>query len=155
MPKINLPKEMLGKESLKSLPAKEKEEYLNNLIKRILELNPNGITLTQIKEKMGLSSSTLWHHLEVLKCTALSRKISRGNIDIYYPFGHFKTLVESKKGDATYSISSVKNDDGNFICIHEKRDNRMGSHIVVRGIAIPITLTEDLDKALKKAKRHN
>ena len=92
MTKINLPKEVLGKEAFKTLPAKGKEEYLSNLLKKILDLNPEGVTISQIKESAGLTYSTIWHHLEILSCTAQGKKISHGNLDVYYPIGNMSHL---------------------------------------------------------------
>ena len=69
------------------MPAKEKEEYMSNLLKKILELNPEGVTISQIREATGFTYSTIWHHLEILSCTAQGHKISRGNMDIYFPSG--------------------------------------------------------------------
>ena len=83
MAKIELPKDMLDKESFKTLPAKEKEEYLSNSLKKILDLNDDGVTISQIREATGLNYSTIWHHLEILSCTAQAHKISRGNLDVY------------------------------------------------------------------------
>ena len=94
MAKINIPKEMLGKDSFKTLPAKEKEEYVNNLLRKVLELNPEGITISQIRDATGLVYSTIWHHLEILSCTAQGRKISHGNMDLYFPAGEIDNLKE-------------------------------------------------------------
>jgi len=146
MAKINLPKEMLAKESFKTLPAKEKEEYVSNLLKKVLELNPEGITISQIREATGLTYSTIWHHLEILSCTAQAHKISRGNLDVYYHNGIGNHLNEYRKGDANYAISTVENREGKFVCIHEKRQNRLGNHTVCRGINIPEDLIDDINK---------
>jgi DNA-binding transcriptional ArsR family regulator len=152
MAKLNLPKELLQKESFKTLPAKEKEEYLSNLLKKILELNREGVTLSQIKEAAGLTYSTIWHHLEVLSCTAQCHKISRGNLDIYYPTGKSTHLNDYTKGKVCYSISTVENNDGKFVCIHEKRENRMGNQTVCSGIQIPLELIDDFIKTFSKVK---
>lgn len=149
---INLPKDVLQKESFKSLPAKEKDEYLSNLLKKILELNPEGITISQIREATGLTYSTLWHHLEILGCTAQAHKVSRGNLDVYHPCGTVKHLNEYAKGKAQYAVSSVTNNEGSFVCIHEKRENRSGNPAVCSGISIPVELIDDLIKTLSKAK---
>ena len=155
MAQINLPKDMLQKEAFKTLPAKEKEEYVSNLLKKILELNPDGITISQIKEATGLTYSTIWHHLEVLSCTAQSHKISRGNLDVYYPTGKVDHLNEYDKGKARYAISAVENDKGKFVCIHEKRENRLGNHTVCKGIDIPIELIDKLIEQFNKIKKAN
>lgn len=152
MVKINLPKEILQKETFKSLPAKEKDEYVGNVLKKIIELNPDGITITQIKEATGLTYSTIWHHLEILSCTAQADKVSKGNLDVYYPCGKFSHLNEYTKNKAKYLISTVENNEGKFICIHEQRENRLGNHIVSKGISIPVELIDNLTEDLNKVK---
>ena len=153
MAKINLPKEMLAKEAFKTLPAKGKEEYVDNFLRKILELNPGGVTISQIREASGLTYSTVWHHLEILCCTAQGHKISRGNLDVYYPAGKSDHLNEYSKGKAKYEISMVKNNEGKFVCIHGKRQNRLGNHTVCEGINIPVELIEDIIKELNKVKK--
>ena len=157
MPKINLPQEILQKETFKSLPAKEKDEYLGNLLKKILELNPEGVTISQIKDATGFTYSTLWHHLEVLSCTAQCHKTSRGNVDIYYPTGTMNHLNDYNKGKIHYALSTAENDEGKFVCIHEKKENRTGSLAVCKGVSIPIELIDkiidDLSK-IKESKSH-
>ncbi len=155
MVKINLPKELLQKEAFKTLPAKEKEEYLTNILIKILQLNPDGVTTSQIKEATGLTYSTLWHHLEILKSTTLSRKISRGKIDVYYPLGNLNHLSDYNKDNVVYTFTTVGNSDGNFVCIHEKRENSLGSYTIVRGIALPVELIDDIINTLNKAKEQS
>ncbi|MBI2134815.1 winged helix-turn-helix transcriptional regulator [Candidatus Woesearchaeota archaeon] len=155
MANINLPKEILEKEAFKTLPAKEKEEYVSNLLKKILDLNEDGITISQIREATGMTYSTIWHHLEILSCTAQAHKISRGNLDVYYHNGTMNHLNEYDGGKAKYSISSVKNREGNFVCIHEKRQNRLGNHTITTGISIPVELIDNLVAELNKVKNSN
>ena len=153
MPKINLPKEMLKKEAFKTLSAKEKEEYIRNLLIKILELNPEGITISEIKEATGLTYSTLWHHLGVLSSTAQSYKVSRGNVDIYYPAESGDNLNEYNKGKSSYRLSLVQNKEGKFICIQEKNENRLGNNRVCRGIAIPLELIDNFVADINKIKK--
>ncbi|MEK6892170.1 MAG: hypothetical protein AABX25_03220 [Nanoarchaeota archaeon] len=152
MTKINLPKEVLPKETFKILPAKEKEEYFHNLLYKILELNPEGITISQVKEGTGLTYSTIWHHLEILSCTAQCHKISRGNLDVYHPIGKSTHLNDYNKGRSLYTISRAEESDGKFVHIHEKRENRLGNHIVISGIGIPVELIDDFIKTFSKVK---
>ena len=152
MAKIKLPKDVLEKVAFKSLPAKDKEEYLNNLLKITLDLNPKGITISQIKVALELPSSTIWHHLEVLNHTAQCRKISRANVDVFYPIGKIEHLNDFNKGKVRYTIDKVENADGNFIFIHEIRESRLGNETISKGVAIPIELLDDFINALKKFK---
>ena len=155
MTKINLPKEGLEKEAFKTLPAKEKEEYISNLLIRILGLNPDGVTISQIREYTGLTYSTIWHHLEILSCVSLARKISRGVLDVYYPSGKNSIIKEylNAKDHARYILSTEENIDGSFVCIHEKRQNRLGNFKVCKGIGIPVELIEDILLDLNKIKK--
>ena len=155
MAKINLPKEVLEKETFKSLPAKDKEEYMKNLLKKVLELNPDGVTISQIKEATGFTYSTIWHHLEVINCTAQGHKISRGNLDVYYPIGNVTLLDEYAKGKAIYSVSIAESNEGNLVCIYEKRENRLGNQTICKGVHIPLELIEDIVKTLNKVKKAN
>ena len=153
MAKINLPEKILEKDAFKTLPAKKKEEYLNNLLKKILDLNEEGITISQIREATDLTYSTIWHHLEILSCTAQAHKISRGNMDVYYSNGNISHLNEHSTDKANYTISTVKSREGSFVCIHEKRENRLGNHTICSGINIPTDLIDDFIEDLKKIKK--
>ncbi len=153
MTKIKLPSELLQKETFKSLPAKEKEEYIRNILKKILELNPDGITISQIKEAAGLTYSTIWHHLEIINSTSEGNKISRGNLDVYYPNTNVNHLNEYDKGKVKYSISTNQNSEGTFVCIQEKRENRTGNYIVCKGISIPVELIDKLVTEFDKIKK--
>ena len=150
---INLPKDLLQKEAFKSFPAKEKGEYISNLLKKLLELNPDGITISQIKEATGLTYSTLWHHLEILSCTAQCHKVSHGNLDVYRATGKSTHLNDYAKGKTLYSIGIVEDKEGKFVCMHEKRENRMGNQTICKGMHIPFELIDNLIKDLSKIKR--
>jgi len=150
---IKLPTETLQKEAFKTLPAKEKGEYVINLLKKVLELNTEGITITQIKEATGLTYSTIWHHLEILCCTAQGHKTHRGNLDVYYPLGKASHLNDYDKDKIRYTISLVEDIKGNFVCIQEKRENRSGNQAVCSGVSIPVGLIDNIIETLNKAKK--
>ncbi len=152
MTTINLPKGLLPKEEFKSLSAKEKGEFLSNLLKNLLEINPEGITTSQVREATGLTYSTIWHHLEILNSTGQCYKVSRGNMDIYHSSGSITHLNEYGKGKVKYAIGIVENSQGKFVCIHEKRESRTGSQAVCSGITIPIGLIGSFIETLNKAK---
>ena len=43
--------------------------------------------------------------------------------------------------------------EGKFVCIYDKRKNRLDSYTVVRGIVIPFELVDDFIKVLSKVKQ--
>ena len=153
MAKINLPSEMLQKEAFKSFPAKEKEEYARNLLGKILQLNREGVTISQIKESTGMTYSTIWHHLEILSSTAQALKVSRGNLDVFYPTGEINHLNDYDVGNIRYSVSTVENNEGKFVCIHEKKENRSGNQKVCKGINVPFEIIDNLIEILKDVKK--
>lgn len=150
MGKINIPQESLQKETFKSLPAKEKEEYIRNLLQKLLQLNPEGVTISQIKEATGHTYSTIWHHLEILNCTAQCYKVSRGNLDIYHPYRKGSHLNDYSGDKSSFSVSIAENEKEKFIFIHEKKESRLGNQIVCNGTAIPFKLMEDLISEFSK-----
>ncbi len=148
MAKLNVPKDILENSTLKALPAKEKEEYIHNLLKKMLDLNPDGATVSQIKESLGLNPSTIWHHFEILKATAQCRKISHGNLDVYHTYGKEEELSKIETPKSQITLEKVENEEGAFICIHDRRKNRQGTYTVVRGVAIPIEILNEVVKVL-------
>ena len=59
MEKINLPENMLEREKYNMLSSQQKGEYITNLLKEILKLNPTGITVSNVKKNTYLSHSVV------------------------------------------------------------------------------------------------
>ena len=134
MPKINTPPEMLNKENISTLPAKDKNEYINNFLKKLLEMNSEGITTSQIVDSTGYTYSTIWHHLEILSCTGQCLKKQKGNVDIFYPHimkKHIGSLDDGLGGQ--FSVELVDTINGKVVSI-QKNDNST----VVSGTTIPL-----------------
>ena len=93
---INLPTDLLETEQFKAMPALEKDSYLDRMLKKILELNPNGITAPTIARSLGINATTIWRHLEKLTSTKYEnnkiRKISSKTEDIVYRNECFKII---------------------------------------------------------------
>src|SRR3989344_6549847 len=156
MPKISLPKEVLSKESLSSLPSKEKSEYLSNAIKKILEMNPEGITSSQIREATGYTYSTIWHHLEMLSAMEQCSKKQRGNVDIYFPNKIIMEIDEkiiNAKNNSALSLRIVENIYGKYLNICRETEGRIGGSSVVSGILIPDFMIKDFKSAVERAEK--
>ena len=81
--KLNLPENILSKEQYSALSTYQKGEYITNLLKQIIELNPQGVTISQIDKGINLGHSTIWHHLEKLADSAFCLKMERGDTAVY------------------------------------------------------------------------
>lgn len=155
MNKINLPKDILKKEELSKLPAQGKSEYITNLLKKLIELNPDGVTNAQIREATNYTDSTLWHHLEVLNFTEQCNKIQRGSVDVFYPnkrIGHFDEELRYSGNKAIYCFSITRNKFGKFAYIHKKTESRLGDYVISSGLSIPYDLIDNFISILHKIK---
>ena len=158
MPKIDLPKDILKKEKLSSLPAKERDEYLRNALKKILELNPNGVTISNIVSSTAYTYSTIWHHLEMLNSTEECRKLQQGNTDVYLPIKKIADLnvdLLHKETQSVYSFSIAEDRYGRYIHIHRKNENRLGNPEISSGICLPYSLLDKFVYVLTKVKEAN
>lgn len=151
---INLPSDMLEVEQFKVMPAIEKDTYLDKVIKKILDLNPNGITVPLIAKSLGMNVATIWRHLEKLTSTREAYKLNFGKTIIYYPNGkmihHFKQ-EDILIGEKTYSFFYILNNFGKFLYLQEKRQDRLGTFEVVGGLLIPSEKIEDFISALMES----
>jgi biotin operon repressor len=138
---IILPKDLLETEQFKVMPALEKDSYLDKTLKKILDLNSNGITAPVIARALGVNASTIWRHLEKLTSTREGYKISYGKTTVYYPNGkmihHFKK-EDLILRDKAYSFFYVVNNFGKFMYLQEKKQDRLGASEVVGGLLIPV-----------------
>ena len=152
--KINLPPDILQKDKIASLPAKGKSEYMYNVLKKILEMNPEGITTSKVVESTGYTYSTVWHHLEMLSATEQCLKKQSGNSDAYFPnHAYLNEKLQSKSPKESFQISSIKNDAGKFIGIHRLREDRQGNMSIASGISIAVDNINEIMSALTKSKK--
>jgi len=134
----------------------QKGEYIHNLLKEILRLNPKGITVSQVDKSTYLGRSTIWHHLEILASRAECLKIQRGDIDIY----HSNKVLESLKDfningiDFYYNFDLVENTFGKFLRLQMKQEGRTGSIVNDCGILINLKFFGDVLSSLNQIKEN-
>jgi len=104
MLKTNLPQNILEKEEYLALSSSQKAEYISNLLKEILELNPEGVTVSQIDEVTYIGHSTIWHHLEILASRAICLRMDRGDTEVYHSN---KVLAPLKELDIMDTITRI------------------------------------------------
>ena len=157
MLKLNLPQNVLNKEQYSSLSSLQKGEYIHNLLKEILEINPGGITISQVDNITHLGRSTVWHHLEILAARADCLKVERGDTDVYHSN---KVLASLKELDIQgnyyyYAFHVVENTYGKFVRIQTKQENRSGSLATHSGVIITHHLMSEILNSLAKIKEHH
>ena len=121
---LKIPNTILSPEKIRTLPPKEKDFYIRNVILEILRLNTmKGITVSQLVETTGFNRMTLSKHLDVLVATGEAYKVQQGNTFIFFKNG--KLVDESDMGsivfiDKTYTFYKLENNEGTFVYIQEK-----------------------------------
>jgi len=158
MEKINLPENMLEREKYNMLSSQQKGEYITNLLKEILKLNPTGITVSNVKKNTYLSHSVVWHHLEILAARGECLRIERGDTDVYNHNNIINTLKELDFLDNAhnlqfqYNFDLIENIFGKFLRIQRQRESRSDSHFTRAGIIIPYELVDKILDTLQKIK---
>ena len=157
MSDLALPSHMLGKEEYSVLPALEKEEYIDNVIKEILKLNPQGVTISDIDKSTYFGHVTIWHHLELMASRAECIKMERDDIDVYYTNKVVLSFPEIElKGKilgSRLSFDAVENLFGKFLRIQRHiEDSRSSAHKVRNGIIFPSDSIDEFIKTLTHIK---
>lgn len=157
MLKLNLPSNILDKETYSALPTHEKEEYIHNFLKQVLELNPNGVTAPQIDNATYLGRSTVWHHLEILAARSQCFKVERGDTAVYHSNKVIEDLRQLDiKGDLyLYCFNVVENIFGKFIRLQLKQDTRSGAPRTNCGIVVDTKHFDEFLSTLQKIKQSN
>ena len=136
--KLVLPQNILNKENYSALSALQKGEYINNLLRQVLELNPNGVTISQVDNALGFGHSTIWHHLGSLADCAYCLKMERGDTAVY----NFNKVLHSLDDCNIqgkfyyYDFDIVENLFGKFVRMQIKQDDESGNLVVNNGIIV-------------------
>src|SRR3989338_6191982 len=150
--KLNLPENILSKEQYSALSTYQKGEYVTNLLKQIVELNPQGVTISQIDKGINLGHSTIWHHLEKLADSAFCLKMERGDTAVY----NFNKVVDELKDCNIqgkfyfYDFSIVENMFGKFVRIQIKQESQSGDLIPHSGVLIGTTSYDEVSESIIK-----
>src|SRR3989338_8013643 len=124
--KLNLPENILGKEQYVALSTYQKGEYVTNLLKQIIELNPQGVTISQIDKGINLGHSTIWHHLDELE-----------DCHIQGEFYH-------------YDFDLIENIFGKFVRIQIKQESQSGDLITHSGVIIGTNSYDKVSESIIK-----
>ena len=134
---------ILSPEELRGLKPRERSRYVQNLVLDILNKNQD-LTLSEIREKTGLSRVTLAKHLDLLVSSQQALKKERGmgriQIGFYKSAGSVakKEEFRSKKDESLFfNFFVLGNDDSNSICIQQKEEDEYRNSKVSGAITIP------------------
>src|SRR3989339_775194 len=117
MPNIAEQKKYLG------MSPRDQEIYIEQKIKEIVKINPNGISVPDISDKTPFSRQTIIKHLERMVACREAYKIKRRNLTTYYPNGkivhpEYQESVEVDKGQS-FKGTFLNNNFGEFVYIED------------------------------------
>lgn len=145
------------------LSQNQKEKHGEYVIKHILENAKESIIISQIKESVPyLNEKTIQRYLDKLVNTNVAYKKLVGRTYIYYLNGrllHESLKEDMQAGDKLYSFFHIKNPDGEFIFIQEKKRGEFKDFSITGGILIKADYFDNLlehlievNKKIKKSK---
>ncbi len=138
----------------------QKEEYIQNLLKEFLRLNP-GLTISDIRKNSYLSHSVIWHHLEILASRGECLRIERGDTDVYHLNNVIDNLSEFGIADDhsdyhfSYNFDLVENPFGRFLRIQRLRESRSRANTTRGGVIVPYHLIGTIANILVKVKENH
>jgi len=156
--KINMPDSILEKEEYSLLAPLQKEEYMHNILKEMLRLNPIGLTISDIKKNTYFSHSVVWHHLEILASRGECLRIERSDTDVYHlnkiidKLEEFDIFDDKSSSHFGFNFDLIENPFGNFLRIQRLRESRTEANTIHAGVIVPIYLIDGLIDRLKKIK---
>ena len=145
------------------LSHSQKEKHGEYVIKHILENAKESIIISQIKESVQyLNEKTIQRYLDKLVNTNVAYKKLIGRTYVYYLNGrllHESLKEDMQAGDKLYSFFHIKNPDGEFIFIQEKKKGEFKDFSITGGILIKADYFDNLlehlievNKKIKKSK---
>jgi len=147
--------EMLSDDDFAKLPPHEREHYLKTIIRKTVNLNPNGVTAKQLSKNLGIDPRILDKHLSVMLHTGDIYTVNFDDTTVYLPNGRALHPVlegefENDK-DTVIMVFQLRNRLGDFVYLQEKKksDYREDTNM---GVMIPIDRFADFVEYLKNAR---
>ena len=128
--------------------------YLTNLLMQILELNSDGITISQVDKAVKLGHATIWHHLETLADSAYCLKMERGDTAVY----HFNKVLHTLDDCHIqgkfyfYDFDLIENIYGKFVRIQIKQEDKSGTLSTHSGVVVSTDYYGKVVESLVKIK---
>ncbi|RLI73553.1 hypothetical protein DRP04_15670 [Archaeoglobales archaeon] len=129
MPQIIVPE---IDERFKGKSTSEKEEYIRQIIRETVMLNPEGVTISMLAENLPFDRKTIEKHLYALQFKNEVYSIRLGRTVLYLSnLKGAKKIGRKKIGERVYELSQVRNRNGEFILIRQLKDNNTSGGLLV------------------------
>jgi transcriptional antiterminator len=122
--KLELPQNIISQEELKNLRPKDRDEYIQKLLLQILELNSQGVTISELANQTRINRNTLSSHMKTVVATREAYQIDRGKLSVFYKNGkvvHARSTECKFPYDRFYRFYRLNNEQGNFIYVQERQ----------------------------------
>jgi hypothetical protein len=150
MEKTKIP-EVLPRAQILKLPPEEREYYLGEIIKKTIEANLYGISLSQLAKDLPFDSRSIEKHLAIMLHTNEIYSVKIGTTNLYFPNTRALHPIAEEKfeiNNREYKLYTLKNRLGEFVLIQEVR----GLKQVGGGILIPLSGFRQFVNKLSRAK---
>lgn len=124
----------LTKEEYLELPPHERGKYLREIIRKTLEKNEQGVSVTDLEENLPFDKRAIQKHLEVLTHTNVAYTSKVGPTKLYHPNEramHTGIEREFSINGKEYGLYTVDNRLGEFILIQESKADEIEGGILI------------------------
>jgi len=144
---------LLSNPEYQKMSAYEKETHIKEILRKTLKMNPSGVTVTQLKQKLPFDRRIIEKHLAAMEFTNEIYIIKLGSNKLYIP--NHKALHEATRDSERiehfeYNVYTLKNKLGDFVVVQQK-DLRKDSADITGGLQIPLAHYEKFVNYLKKS----
>lgn len=123
MSEITVP-EVLNRTEYLKLPPQEREQYVREILRQTVNMNPNGVTVSFITKKLPFDARTIEKHLSIMTYTNEIYTQKIGPTILYLPNSkpmHPVSEKALKVDEREYAAYLLNNRFGEFIFIQERK----------------------------------
>lgn len=131
---------MLSETEYQKLSPSDKEAYIKETIRKTLQKNSNGLTITMLKDTLGFEKRVIEKHLAIMKYTNELYTVRIGSNILYLPNHkavHDASSSSKRFGQYDYQVYMLKNRLGDFAVIQQKNATKE-SQDIAGGIQLPL-----------------
>jgi predicted transcriptional regulator len=142
----------LSETEYQKMSPQEKETYIKEVLKKTLQLNPHGLTVTQLRDALQYDRRIIEKHLAIMKMTNEVYTVTLGSNVLYIP--NHKAMREATSqtrrfGDYEYQVFTLKNRLGDFVVLQQKNIKK-DSQDIAGSLQLPLKDFKDYVEYLRK-----